>query len=72
MFLQGQEQLLVKIAGKETMWIPAAAMYGPTTNPADAALVETTATRPDLKVFDFDARYKTIHTIYSSYAKIME
>jgi hypothetical protein len=30
-------------------------MYAPTTNPADAALVETTATRPDLKVFDFDA-----------------
>ena len=45
----------VKIAGKETMWVPAAAMYGPTTNPADAAQVETTATRPDLKVFDFDA-----------------
>ncbi len=45
----------IKIAGKETMWIPAAAMYGPTTNPADGALVETTATRPDLKVFDFDA-----------------
>ena len=48
----------VKIAGKETIWIPAAAMYGPTTNPADAALVETTATRPDLKVFDFDASTK--------------
>jgi hypothetical protein len=45
----------IKVAGKETMWIPAAAMYGPTTNPADGALVETTATRPDLKVFDFDA-----------------
>ncbi len=45
----------VQIAGKETMWVPAAAMYGPTTNPADAAQVETTATRPDLKVFDFDA-----------------
>jgi hypothetical protein len=40
------------------MWVPAAAMYGPTTNPADAALVETTATRPDLKVFDFDASTK--------------
>ena len=48
----------VRIAGKETMWVPAAAMYGPTTNPADAALVETTATRPDLKVFDFDAGTK--------------
>ena len=45
----------VKIAGTETMWIPAAAMYAPTTNPADSALVETTATRPDLKVWDFDA-----------------
>jgi len=45
----------VKIAGKEAMWIPAPAMFGPTTNPADAAQVETTATRPDLKVFDFDA-----------------
>ena len=45
----------IKIAGKETIWIPAAAMYGPTTNPADAAQVETTAIRPDLKVFDFDA-----------------
>jgi len=45
----------VKIAGKEAMWVPAAAMFGPTTNPADAEQVETTATRPDLKVFDFDA-----------------
>ena len=48
----------IKIAGKETIWVPAAAMYGPTTNPADAAQVETTATRPDLKVFDFDASTK--------------
>ena len=45
----------VKIAGKETMWVPAAAMYGPTTNPADAEQIETTALRPDMKVFDFDA-----------------
>jgi len=52
--LQGNGSAL-KIAGKETIWVPAAAMYGPTTNPADAAQVETTATRPDLKVFDFDA-----------------
>ena len=48
----------IKIAGKETIWIPAAAMYGPTTNPADAEQVETTATRPDMKVFDFDASTK--------------
>jgi len=44
----------VKIAGTETMWVPAAAMYGATTNGADAQQVETTATRPDMKVLDFD------------------
>tara|TARA_R100001443_G_scaffold2920_3_gene9551 strand:- start:826 stop:2205 length:1380 start_codon:yes stop_codon:yes gene_type:complete len=48
----------IKVAGKETIWIPAAAMYAPTTNGADAAQVETTATRPDLKVFDYDASTK--------------
>ena len=36
------------------MWVPASAMYGATTNGADAQQVETTATRPDLKVLDFD------------------
>jgi len=45
----------VKIAGLETMWIPAAAMYGAETNGADPKQVETTATRPDMKVLDFDA-----------------
>ena len=45
----------LKQAGKETMWVPAAAMYGATTNPADAQQVETTAVRPDMKVLDFDA-----------------
>ena len=45
----------IKIAGKETIWVPAAAMLAPTTNAADSATVETTATRPDLNVFDFDA-----------------
>jgi len=44
----------VKVAGKETIWVPSAAMYGATTNPADAQQVETTATRPDMKVLDFD------------------
>ena len=44
----------VKIAGKETMWVPAPAMYGATTNGADAQQVETTATRPDMNVLDFD------------------
>jgi hypothetical protein len=44
----------VKIAGSETIWIPAQAFYAPTTNGADAQSVETTATRPELKVMDFD------------------
>jgi hypothetical protein len=40
--LQGAGSAL-KIAGLETMWVPASAMYGATTNPADAQQVETTA-----------------------------
>ena len=44
----------VKIAGLETMWVPAAAMYGATTNGADPQQIETTAGRPDMKVLDFD------------------
>jgi hypothetical protein len=43
----------IKIAGTETMWIPASAMYVTTTNPATANQVETTALRPDMKVMDF-------------------
>jgi len=45
----------VKIAGLETIWVPASAMYGTTTAGADAQQVETTAGRPDMKVLDFDA-----------------
>ena len=45
----------VKIAGTETICVPAQAMFGTTTNGADAQAVETTATRPELKVLDFDA-----------------
>jgi len=45
----------VKKAGKETMWVPSSAMYATTTNPAEANQVETTALRPDMKVFDFAA-----------------
>ena len=45
----------IKIAGTETLFIPAPAMYGTETNGADAQQVETTATRPDMKVLDFDA-----------------
>jgi len=40
--------------GIATMWIPAIAMVSPTTNGAEAAAVETTATRPEMKVLDFD------------------
>ena len=43
----------IKIAGKETMWVPSSAMYPSTTNPAEANQVETTALRPDMKVMDF-------------------
>jgi len=45
----------IKIAGTETMWIPALSFYPTTTNPADAASVETSAVQPELKVLDFDA-----------------
>ena len=45
----------VQIAGTETTWIPAQAMYTTTTNGAESAAVETTALRPELKVLDYDA-----------------
>ena len=46
----------LKEAGKESIWVPAAAMYPSTTNPcSDLTQVETTALRPDLKVLDFAA-----------------
>jgi len=44
----------VKVAGTETIFVPAQAMFGTTTNGADAQAVETTATRPEMKVLDFD------------------
>ena len=44
----------IKIAGLETIFVPAQAMFGTTTNGADAQAVETTATRPEMKVLDFD------------------
>ena len=41
-------------AGKQTIWIPAAAMYPTTTNGCEAlAQVETTAQQPEFKVLDF-------------------
>ena len=46
---------VIKVAGLETIFVPAQAMFGTTTNGADAQSVETTATRPEMKVLDFDA-----------------
>ena len=46
---------VIKTVGKESIWVPAAAMYPSTTNGCAAlAQVETTALRPDLKCLDFD------------------
>ena len=42
-------------AGVSTIWVPAIAMVSPTTNGAEANAVETTATRPEMKVLDFDS-----------------
>jgi len=43
----------VKIAGKETIWIPAVAMYANSTNGAEANQVEL-SNGPEIKVLDFD------------------
>ena len=46
----------LKQAGKETIWVPAAAMNPTASNGcAPLATVETTAGRPDMVVLDFDA-----------------
>ena len=37
------------------MWIPAIAMVSPDTNGAELNAAETTATRPEIKVLDFDS-----------------
>jgi hypothetical protein len=44
----------VKIAGKETIWVPATAMYAETTNGAELAQTVLTAGAPELKAFAFD------------------
>ncbi len=43
----------IKIAGKETIWVPASAMYGNTTNGAEAGQTEL-GNGPELKTLDFD------------------
>ena len=49
----GDNTAAIKIAGKETIWIPAVAMYPNTTNGAEAAQVEL-SNGPEIKVLDFD------------------
>jgi len=49
---------LVKTVGKESIWIPSNSMTPSTTNGAERASVETTATRPDMQVLDFDTTTK--------------
>ena len=43
----------MKVAGKETIWVPAISMYPNTTNGAEAAQVEL-SNGPEIKVLDFD------------------
>ena len=45
---------VVKNAGLETIFVPTAAMFGTDANGADAQTVVTTATRPEMKLLDFD------------------
>ena len=44
----------VKIAGKETMWVPATAMYAESTNGAELEQTVLSAGAPELKAFAFD------------------
>ena len=45
---------IINYVGKQTMWIPAPAMYANTTNGAELAQTELTAGNPELKAFAFD------------------
>ena len=49
----GDNTAAIKIAGKETIWVPANAMYPNSTNGAEANQVELSY-GPELKVLDFD------------------
>jgi hypothetical protein len=42
-------------AGLSTIWVPALAMVSPDTGGAEANAAQTTATRPEIKVLDFDS-----------------
>jgi hypothetical protein len=48
-------QMKSYLSGKQTIWIPAAAMIGATTNGAASAQIETTTNVLNYKVFDFDS-----------------
>ena len=45
----------VKVAGKETIWVPATAMYANTTNGCSALTQVELSNGPEIKVLDFDA-----------------
>ena len=45
---------IINYVGKQTMWIPAPAMYANTTNGAELVQTELTAGNPELKAFAFD------------------
>jgi len=45
----------VKVAGKETIWVPATAMYGNTTNGCSSLTQVELSNGPEIKVLDFDA-----------------
>ena len=49
----GDNTAAIKIAGKETIWVPAVAMYPNTTAGAEAAQVEL-SNGPEIKTLDFD------------------
>jgi hypothetical protein len=52
----GDNTAALKIAGKETIWIPAAAMFATTTNGASGPnQVEISANQPEVNSFDFAA-----------------
>lgn len=46
---------LIKAAGKETIWIPASAMFPATTSGASSGQIETASNAVNVKVLDFDA-----------------
>tara|TARA_R100000322_G_C5445338_1_gene191607 strand:- start:1128 stop:2405 length:1278 start_codon:yes stop_codon:yes gene_type:complete len=50
-----QGSTAVKVAGKETIWVPATAMYPNTTNGCAALAQAELANGPEIKVLDFDA-----------------